>query len=647
MVPSGRSLIEEARAAVSRRAWREAFAFLARADTEGQLTAPDLEALGEAAWTTSHYAEAFRARERAYAAYLDVGDRAAAAAMAMDMANDYYPRGELAVADGWRSTAERLLDGAPECRAHGLLAWCYAQIALLFERDEERCAAHGREMAAIGERVGARGLQMLGRATEARALARQRRVADAYSSLGQAMAAALSGGVEPWAAANIFCQTLTVCIELGDFRRGAEWTEAAQRCCARESIVPASGDCRIHKACMLRWTGSWSEAEQEAALGSEELSGNVMHMGPAMYEIGEIRLRRGDLPGAEEAFARAHELGRPPYPGLALLRLAQGRVGVAGEMLDEALATETLAVPRAGLLPARVEIALAGGELEQARELASELAGTAGKFEAQAMAAAATSCQGAIALASGDAAGGSATLRRAVALWADVGAPYEAARARVLLADALLARGDREDAVLELRAAESTFERLGAKPDARRAAESLSAASGDRQALPRAVRTFVFTDIVNSTPLIEALGDEAWSDLLRWHDQTLRELFRGHEGEEVQHTGDGFFLAFERPDQALKCAVAVQRRLAEHRRASGFAPAVRIGVHADEASRYEANFAGRGVHMAARIGAAAKSGEILVSAATLADVPLFEGEPQSVQLKGISEPVDVVTVAWR
>ena len=144
MVPPDRSLLESARAAARGRAWGEPFALLTHADEAEQLGASDLEALGEAAWTTSHHAEAFVARERAYAAYLEAGEGAAAAAMAMDMANDYYPRGQLAVADGWRSSAERLLEDAPECRAHGLLAWCRAQIALLFEGDEEGCAAQGR-----------------------------------------------------------------------------------------------------------------------------------------------------------------------------------------------------------------------------------------------------------------------------------------------------------------------------------------------------------------------------------------------------------------------------------------------------------------------------------------------------------------------
>ena len=634
--------------AAHRHAWGEAFALLTEADAEDELAASDLEALGEAAWTTSHYAEAFLARERAYTAYLKAGDGAAAAAMAMDMANDYYPRGQLAVADGWRCSAERLLEDVPECRAHGLLAWCRAQIALLFEGDEEGCAAQGRVMIDIGERLGDPGLQMLGRATEARALARRGRVEEALRLLGEAMAGALSGGVEPWAAANIFCQTLTVCIELGDFRRGAEWTEAAQRCCAREGIVPASGDCRVHKACMLRWSGAWRDAEHEATLGCEELKGNVMHIGPAMYEIGEIQLRRGDLAAAEKAFAQAHELGRPPQPGLALLRLAQGRADAAAQMLDEALTAQPLEVPRFAMLPARVEVALAGGDVVRARELAAELAAIAERFELPMMAAALAAAQGTIALATGEATDAAAKLRHALELWFVVGAPYEVARTRALLAEALMARGDREDAALELRAAASTFERLGAVLDARRATESLETITGDGKAPQRAVRTFVFTDIVKSTPLVEALGDDAWFDLLRWHDQTLRELFGQHDGEEVRHTGDGFFVTFGRPEPALECAVAIQRRLAEQRRIHGFAPGVRIGVHADEAARHGADFAGRGVHVAARIGALAEAGEILASAATVATAPdLAKGEPRTVRLKGVSDPLELIAVSWQ
>ena len=216
-----------------------------------------------------------------------------------------------------------MLDGQPEGRPHALHAWTHAQLALI-ERDLEGALAHSERMAAIGERVRDLDLTLLGRATQGRALVKLGRVADATAAIDEAMAVAVSGRLRPWTACQIYCQTLTVCGELADYRRAGEWTVAAQRCCVRESIVPASGDCRVHRAGVLRWRGAWSEAESDALIGSEELAGNVTHVGLAQYEIGEIRLRRGDLQAAEDAFARAHEMGRPPQPGLALLRLAQG-----------------------------------------------------------------------------------------------------------------------------------------------------------------------------------------------------------------------------------------------------------------------------------------------------------------------------------
>jgi len=170
---------------------------------------------------------------------------------------------------------------------------------------------------------------------------------------------------------------------------------------------------------------------------------------------------------------------------------------------------------------------------------------------------------------------------------------------------------------------------------------------GSRRAEPqRVVKTFMFTDIVKSTNLVEALGDEAWEALLRWHDQTLRSLFAAHRGEEVVTTGDGFFVGFDSPDAALGCAVAIQRALAEHRQAHGFAPQVRIGVHASDATQVGRDFRGKGVHEAARIAALAEGGEILASKQTAVGYPSVS-DPRSVTLKGLSEPLDVVSIRWR
>jgi class 3 adenylate cyclase len=162
----------------------------------------------------------------------------------------------------------------------------------------------------------------------------------------------------------------------------------------------------------------------------------------------------------------------------------------------------------------------------------------------------------------------------------------------------------------------------------------------------RVEKTFMFTDIVKSTNLLEAMGDEAWQGLLRWHDDTLRSLFAAHRGIEVSATGDGFFVAFESPDEALACAVAIQRRLADQRRTQGFAPQVRIGVHAAGATQVGQNFTGKGVHEASRIAGLAEGGEILASRETATGARFEVSEPRMVDIRGIAEPVEVVSVAY-
>ena len=159
----------------------------------------------------------------------------------------------------------------------------------------------------------------------------------------------------------------------------------------------------------------------------------------------------------------------------------------------------------------------------------------------------------------------------------------------------------------------------------------------------------------NTRPLVAAstprmASDAAWSDLLRWHDDTIRARIREHRGTVVNTTGDGFFVAFGRAVDGLDCAVDIQRRLARHRREHGFAPGVRIGLHAAEATRQGGDYSGRGVHVAARVGAAAERDEILVSEAVLdasgpIRFPLSEARP--LQLKGVKEPVAVRAVDWR
>ena len=160
----------------------------------------------------------------------------------------------------------------------------------------------------------------------------------------------------------------------------------------------------------------------------------------------------------------------------------------------------------------------------------------------------------------------------------------------------------------------------------------------------------MFTDIVVSTDLVGIMGDDAWGELLHWHDRELRASIAEHHGLEVSHTGDGFFAAFDRATDAIACAVDIQRRLVRHRREHGFAPWVRIGLHSAEATREGGNYRGQGVHVAARVGAAADREEIVVSSSVVeaaGRVPFGLSEPRSAQLKGVKEPVELRSVEWR
>jgi class 3 adenylate cyclase len=169
---------------------------------------------------------------------------------------------------------------------------------------------------------------------------------------------------------------------------------------------------------------------------------------------------------------------------------------------------------------------------------------------------------------------------------------------------------------------------------------------GKSEPLRRVLKTFMFTDVVGSTNLVEVLGDEAWDTLLRWHDTTLREVFTAHQGKEISTTGDGFFVSFDSPDVAVAAAIAIQRRLAEHRATHGFAPQVRIGLHASDATRVGGDFHGRGVHEASRIAALGGGGDIVASVATVGEATRTS-DRRTAALKGLEDPIDVVNVDWR
>jgi len=299
------------------------------------------------------------------------------------------------------------------------------------------------------------------------------------------------------------------------------------------------------------------------------------------------------------------------------------------------------------LLPAQVEIAIAAGDVAGARTAADELARIIETYHSPALDAGKHQALGRVLLAEGDAAGAIRELRASIRDWRETVVPYEVARTRVVLANALRALGDEDSADLELEVARAEFERLGAKPDLVATERELRAAADRRSGPVQARKTFMFTDIVGSTNLAEALGNESWERLLRWHDDVLREIVGTSGGVVVNSTGDGLFVAFDSAAQAIDCARSIQRALADHRHDSGFALSVRIGLHTAEANRRGEDYSGIGVHVASRVVALASGGEILATADTLAEAgDVNASELREATVKGVTAPVSVSSVSW-
>ena len=637
--------LHAARDAAARQAWRQAFEDYENADPD-QLSAEDLERFAEAAWWSGKLVQAINLRERAYAAYASGGEKLAAARLALILSWDESGRGAFSVSHGWFANAQRLLDDEPESAEYGRLALTRAVNAMFAEGDFAAAIADFERAFELGRRFGDRDTQMLALVGKGRALVKTGEIDQGFELLDEATAAAVSGELQPYSSTLVYCMTISSCQDLGDFRRAAEWTEVANRWCDRLDVTGFPGACRVHRAEIMRLRGDLEGAEQIALAACEELHDfERMITAAGYYEIGEIRRRRGDFAAAEDAYGNANELGSDPQPGLALLRLAEGKTGAAVAAITRTLQESEDPLGRLRRLPAQVEIAIAAGDVKTARGAAAELEDLVDSYKigarrTPAFDATVHVAAGRIQLAEGDADGAASRLRQARDEWNEVGAPYETAQARLLLALAFRRQGDEHGATAEFEAALATFERIGARHDAGRAKELL----GREQIL----RTFLFTDIVGSTRLLEMLGNEKWRKLLARHNELLSEQIVESGGEVVQQTGDGFFAVFASPRAAVEAAIAIQRALD----GEIFAPDVRIGAHtgaAFEEADGSNGYGGEAVHLAARIGAEAGAGEILVSRDTLdeAGAGFRLSEPRSTTLKGFEQPVEVIPVSWR
>ncbi|MEX2624675.1 MAG: tetratricopeptide repeat protein [Acidimicrobiia bacterium] len=651
-------LLETGREAVRKNHWNEAVTALEEANLDGQLSADDLSMLAEALWWSGEPDEAVEAFERAFSAYEREQRLVEAASIGARLAYFAMRRLSMSIAGGWIARVERLLEGQAESVGHGWLKILSVAKALMFDNDMGGAIALADEAIDLGRRFGNAGIQAMGMSFKGVAMVHSGEWRQGISLMDEATVVATSETGDLRAASDVYCNTIAVCRNLGDYRRAGEWTDKADRWMHAHSVGGYSGICQVHRAELKRLRGSWSEAEQDARRACIELERfHIMDgIGFAQYEIGEVRRRMGDFPSAEKAFQRAYEYGHDAQPGMSLLLLNQGEVAEAAKSISAAMGRPDSAVPapatadtlsRAHLLPAQVEIALAAGDTDTARRAVLELDQIATHYEGPTWIATALTSRGALDLHEGHSDQAVEVLSRAWRLWQEIGLPYESAQARSLLGQARLAQGDEAAARKELRAAASTFSQLGAAFDLRRLQETTGDETAGRR--ERVTRAFMFTDIVTSTDLIGLIGDAAWENLLRWHDRALREALSKSGGDEVRHTGDGFFAAFDDPRASIDCAVRIQRMLEQHRREHGFAPWVRIGMHVAEATRESGDYSGHGVHAAARVGALANREEIVVSAELLeaaGTIPYPVSETRSVTLKGITQPLLVQTIDW-
>jgi ATP/maltotriose-dependent transcriptional regulator MalT len=283
------------------------------------------------------------------------------------------------------------------------------------------------------------------------------------------MVAAVEGKLLPYVTGIVYCGTIAACQTVYEIRRAGEWTEHLSAWCeSQPDLLAFTGNCLVHRVEVMHVHGSWEQALEEARRARARLAEaeNERASGYALYREGELHRLQGDFDAAEHAYREASGCGYEPQPGLSLLRLAQGRADAASAAIRRCLAERSDPLERVRLLPAQVEIALAAGDADEAQTACVELERIAAGIQTPMLEAMAAHARGAVDLAGNRPREALVALRRAVTLWRDVDAPYEGACARVLVALACRALGDDEGVLLELGAARSVFERLGATTDA-------------------------------------------------------------------------------------------------------------------------------------------------------------------------------------
>jgi DNA-binding CsgD family transcriptional regulator/tetratricopeptide (TPR) repeat protein len=430
--------------------------------------APDeLERLASAAYLGGRRDEGYEKWAAAHNAYAARGDVARAARSAFWIAFGLLNSGELARGGGWVDRAQRLLDEAGlDCVEHGHLRYA-GGLQAIFSGDGETAHAGFTTAVQIGDRFGDIEISTLARIGVGRCLIYMGEVAAGVALLDEAMVSVGAEEVSPIAVGDAYCTVIEGCHEVFDVRRTHEWTSALSRWCdSQPDLVMYRGHCLVHRAEVMQLRGEWSDALDETKRAADLVADPGLRMiGAAVYLRAELHRLRGEFDDAENAYREANEHGRNPQPGLALLRLAQRNTDAAVAAIRRVVDEADGPIERIGVLGPFVEIVLAAGDVDGARAAADELTQLSKELTAPVVQAMAAHASGAVLVAGGEGGAALKQLRKAWTIWRELEAPYEAARTRMLLSRACRLVGDDDGAEMELDAARSTFDQLGAVPD--------------------------------------------------------------------------------------------------------------------------------------------------------------------------------------
>ena len=471
--------LQLAHAAFERREWTAAASAFADADRTRPLDAADLARSGLASHLIGNDDTAEAMLVRAHQAALAAGEAPFAARMAFYLGMMIANRGDMAVAGGWLSRAHRVLEesGADAVERGYILL---PQAIQAVDEDPRTALALFEQAAGFAERFDEPDLAAMARLGRGRCLIAMGEVQRGVALLDDAMLAITSDEVGPIAVGIVYCGAIEAFHEIYDLRRAQGWTDALTRwCAAQPDLAPFRGRCLVFRADLMRFHGSWTEATDEVHRAEEWLLRPPPEpaVGEAYYVEAELHRLRGEHESAEVAYREASRWGRRAEPGLALLRVAQGRPAAGMTMITRAIDEAPHQLARAPLLDALVEIAIAAGAVEQARSAADELAHLVHVSASPVLAAIAARADGSARLAAGDPRAALGALRQAAHQWQALDAPYDLARVRVGLGLACRALGDADGAAIELATAREVFDRLGAKPDVRRVDEIGGAAA--------------------------------------------------------------------------------------------------------------------------------------------------------------------------